>query len=80
MAETGGIQWHVIPQGQRLTTTISPNGMGFDDVWEVTYQIDSGPAKGTQSTVRISASDYSANMVAATIAAQVKHLHDVGSL
>lgn len=72
--------WHVLPNGQRLTTVISPSGGGFSDVWEVTYQIDSGPAQGTEGTVRVPASQYNAEVVKATISEQVKHLHSVASL
>ncbi len=80
MANTDGIDWHVVPQGQRLTTAPSPSGAGFEDVWEVTYQIDSGPSAGTQSTVRIPVAQYNAQFVQQVIAAQVKHVHEVGSL
>lgn len=80
MAEVSGVKWHVIPGGQRLTTVINPAGTGFDDVWEVSYMIDSGPAANTQGQVRIPASQYNAQVVQATINAQVNHMHNVASL
>lgn len=80
MAEIKGISWHIVPQGQRLTTQISAAGNGFQDVWEVTYQIDTGPAAGTEGIVRVPAGQYNAETVKAAINAQVTHQHGVASL
>jgi hypothetical protein len=80
MAEVRGVKWHIVPQGQRLTTQISSAGNGFSDVWEVTYQIDSGPASGTEGIVRIPAAQYNANTVQATINQLVAHQHDIAGL
>ena len=80
MAEVKGIVWHVLPGGQRLTTQISPSGNGFQDVWEVSYQIDSGPAAGTEGIVRVPVAQYNAEVVKATINEQVTHQHNVASL
>lgn len=80
MAEVSGIKWHVVPSGQRLTTQISAAGNGFQDVWEVSYIIDSGPAAGTEGLVRIPAGQYNAETVQATINAQVAHQHNIASL
>jgi len=80
MATINGVDWHIIPGGQRLTTEISPAGNGFQDVWEVTYMIDTGPAQGTQAIVRVPASQYNAETVKAAINAQVTHQHNIASL
>jgi hypothetical protein len=80
MAEAHGVSWHIVPNGQRLTTEISPAGNGFQDVWEVTYQIDTGPAAGTQGLIRVPAGQYNAETVKATVNRQVKHQHDIASL
>lgn len=80
MAEVQGIKWHIIPGGQRLTTQINPTGTGFSDIWEVTYMIDTGPASGTQGTVRIPTSQYNAETVKATINDLVSTQHNVASL
>lgn len=80
MAEIKGINWHVVPGGQRLTTQISPAGNGFQDVWEVSYAIDSGPAAGTEGLIRVPAGQYNAETVAAAINAQVLHQHNVAAL
>ena len=80
MATVNGVTWHIIPSGQRLTTQISAAGNGFQDVWEVTYQIDDGPAAGTQGLVRIPAGQYNAETVKAEINAQVQHQHNIAAL
>lgn len=72
------VKWHVT--SQNLTTTISDSGTGFESVWEVRYQVDSGPAAGTSSMVRVPASQYNAANVKAAIDAQVYHVHSVASL
>lgn len=80
MAEVQGVKWHIVPNGQRLTTQISPAGNGFSDVWEVSYMIDSGPAQGTEGLVRVPASQYNAETVKATINTQVAHQHAIAAL
>jgi hypothetical protein len=80
MAEVNGITWHIVPNGQRLTTQISPSGNGFQSIWEVTYMIDTGPAAGTEGVVNVPASQYNAQVVKAAINAQVTHQHNIASL
>jgi hypothetical protein len=81
MAMNGApVKWHIVPQGQRLTTQLTNAGTGFTDVWEVTYMVDSGPAQGTTGQVRIPAAQYNADVVKATIDAQVQKMHDIASL
>lgn len=80
MTTVNGVEWHVVPQGQRLTTQLAQSGASFVDVWEVTYHIDSGPAQGTQGQVKIPASQYNADTVKSTINAIVAKVHDVAGL
>lgn len=80
MADAKGVSWHIVPNGQRLTTQISAAGNGFQDVWEVTYAIDTGPAAGTEGMVRVPAGQYNAETVKAAISALVTHQHNVASL
>jgi len=72
--------WVVVPQGQRQTTELAPNGTGFVSVWEITYRVTSGPAAGTVGTFRIPADLYTADAVRDGIDAAVAALHDVASL
>jgi hypothetical protein len=71
-------KWTVL--GQNLTTQISDTGTGFDTVWEVTYQVTSGPANGTKGKVNIPASQYNAATVKSAIDAAVFHLDQVAGL
>jgi len=80
MAEISGVTWHIVPGGQRLTTQISPSGMGFQDVWEIVYQIDTGPAQGTQGTIRVPPGQYNAETVKAAINQLVTHQHNIAAL
>lgn len=70
----------VVPQGQRLSTELSPAGTGFRDVWEVTYEVTEGPAKGTTGTVKIPADLYNAETVHEAIDAAVQSLNAVAGL
>jgi hypothetical protein len=72
--------WKIVPQGQRLSTELSPSGAGFRDVWEVTYEVIDGPATGTVGMVKIPAETYSAEAVQEAIDGAVAHLHNVAGL
>lgn len=80
MAVTDGVQWHVVEGGQVQTQILGPGNTGFQDIWEVTYQVDSGPAVGTTGVVRIPVAQYNAGTVEMTIANQIHHLHEIASL
>lgn len=70
--------WHVV--SQRQDTIISETGPGFETVWEVTYQVDSGPASGTRGVVRVPVARYNAETVRDAINAAVFHVDAVGNL
>lgn len=70
--------WHVI--AQNLTTELSPTGTGFQTVWQVRYQVDSGPAKGTQGQVNVPADQHNAETVKAAIDAAVTNLDKIAGL
>jgi hypothetical protein len=72
--------WHIVPQGQRQSTQLNAGGTGFQTVWEITYQIDSGPAQGTQAQVIIPSDFYSADYVKTAIDAAVAHIDEVAGL
>lgn len=78
MADTAGVSWKVT--GQRLTSQLTNAGNGFQDVWEVTYQITSGPAMGHVGQVNVPAAQYSPEVVKAAITAQAATLHAVAGL
>lgn len=72
--------WHIVPGGQRQSTQLNPSGTGFTDVWEITYQVDSGPATGVQGTIRVPQDLYGADYIKAQIDAAVTALDQVAGL
>jgi len=70
--------WHIVAQSQ--DTVLSDTGPGFETVWEVTYQVDSGPAVGTKGKVRIPVGQYNAELVKNTVDAAVYHLDQIAGL
>jgi hypothetical protein len=76
MAET----WRVVAGGQRQSTHLNPAGTGFTEIWEVPYEVHSGPAAGVRGIVRIPADAYSAEAVKAAIDEAVTAHHNVSDL
>jgi hypothetical protein len=72
--------WHIPQGGQRQSTQLMPNATGFQEVWEITYVIDSGPATGTSGTVTVPAAFYNADYVKQTIDQAVAHVDAVAGL
>lgn len=72
--------WTILPQGQRQSTQLAPTGVGFTDVWEITFQVVSGPASGTIGTVRIPVDLYTPDNVRDTINDAVAKLDAVAGL
>lgn len=70
--------WHVT--SQVIQTELSDAGTGFIPVWQVSYVVDSGPAKGTTGRVNVPASVYSADTVKEAITEAVYHLDAVAGL
>lgn len=67
-------------QSQNQSTEINPAGSGFIDVWQITYKVTSGPAKGTVATVSVPDSEHTADYVKAAIEDKISTLADVASL
>lgn len=66
--------------GQKPNVAINPAGIGFQEVWEITYRVTSGPSKGTVATVTVPDSDHNAKYVKQAIEDKIKHLDDVAAL
>lgn len=66
--------------GQKQNVQINPSGTGFIDVWEITYQVLSGPAKGTTGTVSVPEEDHNADYVGNAIAEKLSDLGGIASL
>lgn len=65
---------------QRPDIELSPTGMGFHNVWIVSYQVTDGPSKGTTGTITVDDADHNAGYVKTTIEAKLKHLDAIASL
>lgn len=65
---------------QRPDVELSPTGIGFHNVWIVTYQVTDGPSKGTTGSVTVDDSDHNAAYVKTAIEAKVKALDEIHSL
>lgn len=65
---------------QKPDVEISQTGVGFEDVWRITYRVTDGPAKGTVGTVNVPDSDHNAAYVNQTITDKLKDLHEIAGL
>lgn len=66
--------------GQRQVMNINPAGTGFVNDWDITYEVTSGPAKGTVATVTVSSMDHTADYVDQAIREKLDALHNISSL
>lgn len=65
---------------QRPDVELSPTGIGFHNVWIVTYQVTDGPSKGTTGSVTVDDSDHNAEYVKQAIESKVAHLDNIANL
>ena len=65
---------------QKQNVEINAQGTGFQNVWEVTYKVTSGPSKGTVGTVSVPEEDHNAAYVGQAISDKISQLDDVASL
>lgn len=65
---------------QKQDTVINPAGTNFDDIWEVHYQVTSGPAKGTVGVVKVPESDHNATYTDQAIRDKISSLGDIAGL
>lgn len=72
--------YHTLGSEIVQTTTLKQGGAGLQDVYEIPYMIDSGPAAGHTGTVTIAASALSEANVRAAIEAQASAVHQVATI
>ena len=65
---------------QKPDVELSDTGVGFQDVWRVSYKVTSGPSQGTVGTVTVSNDNHNAAYVKAAIEAKISHLDAIASL
>jgi hypothetical protein len=66
--------------GQKPNIAINPAGVGFQEVWEISYRVTDGPSKGTVATITVPDSDHNAAYVKQAIEDKIKALNAVASL
>jgi hypothetical protein len=72
--------YHVIGSAITTETQLNSAGTGIEDVHVVPYVIDSGPAKGTRRSVKVTDTDYSPDSVQAAIEADLDATHQIAGL
>lgn len=65
---------------QSPSIQINPAGTGFENVWEITYRVTDGPAKGTVAVATVSNDDHNASAVQAVIESKISDLEGVANL
>lgn len=65
---------------QRPDMKISDTGIGFEDVWHITYRVTDGRSKGTTGIITVPDSDHNAAYVKQTIEDKIKNLDAIASL
>jgi hypothetical protein len=72
--------WHVLGDQIVQTTTLKAGGGGLQDVYEVPYIIDTGPAAGHSGKVTIAATAFNQATISEAINQQVGAVHAVAAL
>lgn len=70
--------WHVT--SQRETEQLNPAGTGFEQVWVVTFTVDTGPSAGTSASVVVPAAQYNGPYVSDQIDAKVAAMDAIAGL
>jgi hypothetical protein len=65
---------------QRQSVEINPAGNNFQSVWEITYRVETGAAKGTVATVSVPDADHNADYVDKAIRAKIADLGKIHAL
>jgi hypothetical protein len=65
---------------QHQSVQLNPAGTTFEDVWDVTYKVTSGPAKGTVATVTVPSEEHTADVVQQMIESKISDLESVATL
>lgn len=65
---------------QKPDVELSDTGVGFQDVWRVSYKVTGGPSTGTVGTVTVTNDNHNAAYVKQAIEAKIAHLDAIASL
>lgn len=70
--------YSIVSQAQSIE--INPGNTGFIPVWEITYRVTEGPAKGTVASVTVPEDSHTADDVQAAIEAKISDLEAIAKL
>lgn len=65
---------------QRADVKPSDSGVGFMDVWHITYRVTSGPSRGTSGVITVPDEHHNADYVGKAISDKIATLDSVASL
>ena len=66
--------------GQKQDININPIGSGFMPVWEVSYKVTDGPARGTTGMITVPEEDHNAEYVNREITNKIETLGNIAAL
>jgi hypothetical protein len=72
--------YHVLGDQIQEETTLAPGGAGIQQVYNVPYRVDSGPAMGSQHTVRVAPSEFTPARVQDLIEQHLNSVHGVAQI
>jgi hypothetical protein len=65
---------------QQPDVELASTGIGFQNVWKVSYQVTDGPSKGTVGSVIVPDADHNASYVKTAIETKIASLDAIASL
>lgn len=65
---------------QRPDVQIADSGVGFQDVWHITYKVTSGPGSGTTGVVTVTDANHNAAYIKGAIEDKIGHIQAIANL
>lgn len=65
---------------QRPDVQIADTGIGFQDVWHITYKVTAGPGSGTTGTLTVTDANHNADYIKQAIEDKIKHIQAIANL
>lgn len=65
---------------QRPDVQIADTGIGFQDVWHVTYKVTAGPGAGTTGVVTVTDANHNAAYIKQAIEDKLSHIQAIAQL
>jgi hypothetical protein len=65
---------------QTQTSEVNPAGTGFHTVWNVRFEVTSGPARGSQAILQFPEDEHKADIIGKAIADKVSDMTAIAAL